>query len=294
MGIRFRCHHCDHELHVKDFQAGKRGKCPECKGRFRVPPASAPHSLSVEQRHEKASQLAGSSATSEAVQKTETANSGFGESTNVSLKSKSNEGKSSLATSSSSSHTEEAFAANAQWYVRPPSGGQYGPASGTIFKQWLGENRVTGDSLVWRDGWTDWQVASAALPSSFPESASIGLQAPTPPAVPSNQSAETSFGKGSITNPENTGAGDNAAQDGQGITPTSTQIPNEPASRSPVEEQGNIGILGSVPLQPSFSERNRLLRQQRRKRNYVITLVILTLLAILLVVALVVALQMQQ
>ena len=37
MGIRFRCHQCGHELHVKDFQGGKRSKCPECDTRFRIP-----------------------------------------------------------------------------------------------------------------------------------------------------------------------------------------------------------------------------------------------------------------
>lgn len=45
MGIRFRCHHCQHELHVKDFQGGKRGRCPECKGSFRIPQADSEYSL---------------------------------------------------------------------------------------------------------------------------------------------------------------------------------------------------------------------------------------------------------
>ncbi len=45
MGIRFRCHHCEYELHVKDFQGGKRGRCPECKGSFRIPQADSEYSL---------------------------------------------------------------------------------------------------------------------------------------------------------------------------------------------------------------------------------------------------------
>ena len=49
MGIRFRCHHCEHELHVKDFQGGKRGRCPECQGKFRIPSEDAEHSLPVEE-----------------------------------------------------------------------------------------------------------------------------------------------------------------------------------------------------------------------------------------------------
>lgn len=51
------------------------------------------------------------------------------------------------------------------WYVRPPSGGQYGPARGDIMRKWLGEGRVSPDSLVWREGWQDWRLAADAFPS---------------------------------------------------------------------------------------------------------------------------------
>ena len=51
------------------------------------------------------------------------------------------------------------------WYVRPPSGGQYGPARGDIMRKWLGEGRVSPDSLVWREGWQDWRIAAEAFPS---------------------------------------------------------------------------------------------------------------------------------
>lgn len=45
MGIRFQCHHCGHPLHVKDFQAGRKGRCPECKGQFRIPQSDAQFSI---------------------------------------------------------------------------------------------------------------------------------------------------------------------------------------------------------------------------------------------------------
>jgi len=45
------------------------------------------------------------------------------------------------------------------WYVRPPSGGQFGPATGDIMRQWLHEGRITPDTLVWREGWRDWREA---------------------------------------------------------------------------------------------------------------------------------------
>jgi hypothetical protein len=56
-------------------------------------------------------------------------------------------------------------APQAIWYVRPPSGGQYGPARGDIMRKWMTEGRVSSDSLVWREGWEDWRTASHVFPS---------------------------------------------------------------------------------------------------------------------------------
>jgi hypothetical protein len=55
-------------------------------------------------------------------------------------------------------------APHAVWFVRPPSGGQYGPASGDIMRTWIAEGRVTDDSLVWREGWPDWKKAGPLFP----------------------------------------------------------------------------------------------------------------------------------
>jgi hypothetical protein len=45
------------------------------------------------------------------------------------------------------------------WYVRPPSGGQFGPATAEIMRTWIAEGRVGPDCLVWREGWREWQDA---------------------------------------------------------------------------------------------------------------------------------------
>jgi hypothetical protein len=50
------------------------------------------------------------------------------------------------------------------WYIRPPSGGQFGPAPGDLMRTWLSEGRVSADSLVWREGWRDWQEAGTVFP----------------------------------------------------------------------------------------------------------------------------------
>lgn len=52
-----------------------------------------------------------------------------------------------------------AEAPDAVWYVRPPTGGQFGPAPADVMRNWIAEGRVSPDSLVWREGWRDWQEA---------------------------------------------------------------------------------------------------------------------------------------
>ena len=36
-------------------------------------------------------------------------------------------------------------------------------------RTWLGEGRLGGDSLVWREGWREWQEAAAVFPQLRPE-----------------------------------------------------------------------------------------------------------------------------
>jgi hypothetical protein len=57
-----------------------------------------------------------------------------------------------------------AEAGDVVWYVRPDSGGQFGPASGEVMRSWLNQGRVGVDSLVWREGWPDWQQATKVFP----------------------------------------------------------------------------------------------------------------------------------
>jgi hypothetical protein len=50
-------------------------------------------------------------------------------------------------------------APHARWFVRPPSGGQFGPAPGSLLREWMIEGRVTPETYVWREGWPEWQRA---------------------------------------------------------------------------------------------------------------------------------------
>jgi hypothetical protein len=97
-------------------------------------------------------------------------------------------------------------APNAVWYVRPAAGGQYGPATAEIMRGWLGEGRVGADTLVWREGWRDWQEASAIFPQFKPDDMNVFLggggtqgaktatspsSSPAPPRRTSNASTAT-------------------------------------------------------------------------------------------------------
>ena len=62
------------------------------------------------------------------------------------------------------------------WYVRPPSGGQYGPAEGDVMRQWLKEGRVTAESLVWQEGWDEWRSAIEVFPEIGPATPETGAQ----------------------------------------------------------------------------------------------------------------------
>jgi hypothetical protein len=161
MGIKFHCPK-GHKLNVKAFLAGKKGVCPKCGIKPRIPTASEPGLDSdleeTDATHGEAVKSNGSGAIAAAkAPQTATAEA------------------SSAATATADDPIAEAPAAI--WYVRPPTGGQYGPARGEVMRKWLAEGRVSSDSLVWREGWTDWQNAGKL----FPTIGAAGSAASAPP-----------------------------------------------------------------------------------------------------------------
>ncbi len=169
MGIKFHCPN-GHRLNVKSFLAGKRGVCPKCGAKMRIPTASEPalvHSeldSEVDEEESDASHHPAKSNGSGAV---------------------------AAPAATAATTADHAAAATADdpiaeapaaiWYVRPPSGGQYGPARGEIMRRWIAEGRVSSDSLVWREGWTDWQNAGKLFPVL--QAAGTATPAATTPAV---------------------------------------------------------------------------------------------------------------
>ena len=173
MGIRFVCESCNHKLHVKTFLAGKRGICPHCDARVRIPETedSSRRTQVTEQRaanrvvtHENGGNLASDvESVSVAPQVHDV---GAGE---VSQQHPQAIGPPVLPAAPNPPVAKDIDPINeapaANWYVRPPSGGQFGPASGEILRSGIREGRVTADSLVWREGWEDWVAAEARFSS---------------------------------------------------------------------------------------------------------------------------------
>ncbi|MEQ1829465.1 MAG: DUF4339 domain-containing protein [Pirellula sp.] len=198
MGIHFACHHCNHSLHVKDFQAGKRGRCPECKGAFRIPNADASHSLGLDSdlsTDSVALDLIGN-ASNQATLSVASKTSSNKSSSSIPRENANGANPSDPASNSMAPPTTQpplalpppaqtprgnapptvgfagmppilANAINAAWFVRPPSGGQFGPASPQLLMDWILEKRVTQDSFLWREGMPQWQLALELVPELF-------------------------------------------------------------------------------------------------------------------------------
>ncbi|MCC6124596.1 MAG: DUF4339 domain-containing protein [Pirellulales bacterium] len=196
MGIRFYCPQ-GHKLNVKEFQAGRRGICPFCGEKILIPTRSSRPSSKEERqaRRAGAAALAMTSGTSEtpidagnAPPPPLAANANFEphglESAGGSRASApawiaeiaggnfaaraadSIAPPAEPASPEGSAAMQDPLADSAEvvWYVRPPTGGQFGPATPEILRAWLAEGRIGTDTLVWREGWRDWREAGDVFP----------------------------------------------------------------------------------------------------------------------------------
>ncbi len=209
MGIKFLCPN-GHKMNVKAFLAGKRGKCPKCGASVRIPqetpasdsgedllgdaaePNSAP-STAVAVSVAPAPAVAAPATSypvptvrpvlpvgAPAIPTVPAMTPGYQPAGPAALR-----GPQPISAPVPMGVDPIAQAPNSIWYVRPPSGGQYGPARGDIMRKWVSEGRVSGDSLVWREGFPEWKSAAQL----FPSLAGVGTAA-TPTAGPPPSPAE--------------------------------------------------------------------------------------------------------
>jgi GYF domain 2 len=178
MGIKFHCPN-GHKLNVKAFLAGKKGVCPKCGTKFRIPPASEPGLVDsdLEEGDAGASAIQPSNGSAVAL-RSQPAAAGVAVASRGAAAGAVSGGQ-AITAAHGGAEDPIAEAPQASWYVRPPSGGQFGPARGELMRTWLDEGRVTSDSLVWREGWPNWQTAGDVFPSL-----DLAKQEHSPPPAP--------------------------------------------------------------------------------------------------------------
>lgn len=197
MGIRFACHQCGTALHIKRQLAGKRGICPTCKVKFRIPDDDAEQSIPLSAISKIA---ATDQADSKSSERPEQSGDTSGDQSVVHSAPDESPitGPASPAASPppaspppASSLTIMDDDQTAAWYVRPPAGGQYGPVDRDLLQQWIEQGRVASTSLLWRDGWPQWRAAAEALPDMIDKLQTPGAQDATlPNATPPNASPQ--------------------------------------------------------------------------------------------------------
>lgn len=171
MGIRFLCDACGKKLNIKEDLAGKRGRCPKCNAKISIPREST-----LERVNTKATPPGESSEQSRlASHRQELAEIQQENQSSVTpvpptgkQPGEVDAGPETPMVDRPDYHVQipdpaaqEVFqeSPDAKWFVRPSSGGQFGPAEPDVMSEWLKEGRVGRDSFVWREGWEEWQSA---------------------------------------------------------------------------------------------------------------------------------------
>jgi hypothetical protein len=204
MGIHFACHSCGKRLNIKRELAGKRGVCPQCETRFRIPLQDSETSLAAEDSSDEVPVTSDPNSTPAAVASLATKATAAGSANAYVATSAQATSAQNTAAQAKTSFGILDVDDDATWYVRPPTGGQYGPAGTMMLREWIDQGRVTASSLLWRDGWPQWRTASESLPE-FAETLS---HSEAPPSTLPSTPARTSAKAASIETVSTTFAGD--------------------------------------------------------------------------------------
>jgi hypothetical protein len=189
MGIRFYCPN-GHKLNVKTFQAGLAGICPFCAAKMQIP-------LKSTRRSSRSRKGRAQEGTAEVVADE---SGGIAPPQLPALPA-----TAALNPAAAAAKLADPLvgADEVVWYVRPASGGQFGPAKTNIMRVWLNEGRVGTDTLVWREGWRDWREAGDVFPQLFSRPMVPTFEAftadPTPLSSPSDSVAPANKASGSRT-----------------------------------------------------------------------------------------------
>ncbi|HEX3871076.1 MAG TPA: DUF4339 domain-containing protein [Pirellulales bacterium] len=192
MGIRFACGSCGHVMKVKDQFAGKRGICTNCQAKVDIPLQSTVEKLkrggpddSDLDKSASPDKPAMSNGTQTQAVAVAARHGGANVAVAAAPVAHSPGSPAPLAAPvvvPAARPDPIAEAPAMQWYVTPPGGTTpFGPATGDLFRSWIAEGRVSADSLVWRQDWSNWLRAGEVLPQFGP---SMTAAAQSPIAMP--------------------------------------------------------------------------------------------------------------
>ena len=155
MGIVSHCPN-GHRVKVKDHLAGKKGICPSCGERFRIPQSNgtpavnsqnhAPSGLPIADVVSLDPTPAASLPPALLLAGEDIAKAG---------------GRITIPPA-----IAEAFTAS--WCIAVPGGQPSASMSGSALLEWLTSGTVTGGELVWRSDWSDWRPVAEVFPDHVP------------------------------------------------------------------------------------------------------------------------------
>jgi hypothetical protein len=143
MGIVAYCPN-GHRVKVKDELAGRKGVCPECQARFRIPRGEAAGAGG-------ATRTAGGYPVARVVSLDPAVAAGLPRAV-------------AMAPASTSLHPALAERPEATWSLAVPGGEASAPMSADAMQSLLDAGGLTGDELVWREGWADWVSIRLVFP----------------------------------------------------------------------------------------------------------------------------------
>jgi hypothetical protein len=185
MGIKFYCPN-GHKVNVKSFLAGKKGLCPKCGVRVDIPLESqiaddAPRERGaaaddeLQESPEPFAANVGSSTALAGMEQGDEFSSGVDiPRANPQRRSSGGDGFNERATVVDDSllppgsESNRAYTGEAVWHVRLANGQQIGPLDDVGLQQWVSEGQLGDNDLIWRNGWPQWQPATAVL-SELPQ-----------------------------------------------------------------------------------------------------------------------------
>ena len=175
MGIRFYCPN-GHKLNVKDFQAGRNGICPFCGSKMQIPQESTRLSSRQQQSQSQEGEDEDPADSEVTVDEIDSPMVATTTPPPDLPRTPPADTSPSVAASPAAAADPLAEAGDVVWYVRPTSGGQFGPATADCMRTWLAEGRIAVETLVWREGWRDWREAGDVFPQLSSSASFPGLE----------------------------------------------------------------------------------------------------------------------